>query len=232
MKDLRIEKWWLKKAVSIGAPMAIQRSSNSLGFTIMMSLVSVYGSPVVAAYGLASRIIKVMSSLAWALNRAASVMIGQNIGAEKYDRAKKIAFTTMTIIFLLLGTGAILIYLSRQPLVTFFIADPKVVSIGSRLISIFIWSIPFFGLFTIGGAIASGSGHTRFFAVLSIIRLWLLRILLSYILALWLMLGPDGVWTAMAISNAVVGIITVVWALSGRWAERVVELRAIPPEPE
>ncbi len=232
MKDLRIEKWWLKKAVSIGAPMAIQRSSNSLGFTIMMSLVSVYGSPVVAAYGLASRIIKVMSSLAWALNRATSVMIGQNIGAEKYDRAKKIAFATMTIIFLLLGTGAILIYLFRQPLVTFFIADPKVVSIGSRLISIFIWSIPFFGLFAIGGAIASGSGHTRFFAVLSIIRLWLLRILLSYVLALWLVLGPDGIWIAMAISNAVVGIITVVWALSGRWAERVVELRAIPPEPE
>ncbi len=232
MKDLRIEKWWLKKVVSIGAPMAIQRSSNSLGFTIMMSLVSVYGSAVVAAYGVANRIINIMSSFTWGLNRATSVMIGQNIGAEKYDRAKKIAATTMTIIFLLLGTGAILIYLLRQPLVAFFIADPKVVSVGSRLISIFIWSIPFFGLFAIGGAIASGSGHTKFFAVLSIIRLWLLRIVLSYILALWLMLGPDGIWIAMAISNAVVGIITVGWVLSGRWAKRVVELGAIPPEPE
>ncbi len=231
-KDLRIEKWWLKKVISIGTPMAIQRSSNSLGFTIMMSLVSVYGSAVVAAYGVANRVINIMSSFTWGLNRATSVMIGQNIGAERYDRARRIAATTMTIVFLLLGIGALLIYLFRQPLVAFFIADPSVVSLGSRLISIFIWSIPFFGLFAIGGAIASGSGHTKFFAALSIMRLWLLKIALSYILALWLVMGPDGIWVAMAISNAVIGIITVGWVLSGRWAERVIELGALPPEPE
>lgn len=232
MKDLRIEKWWLKKVISIGTPMAIQRSSNSLGFIIMMGLVSIYGSAVVAAYGVANRVIKIMSSFTWGLSRATSVMIGQNIGAEKYDRAKKIAATTMAMIFLLLGVGALLICLFRGSLVAFFIADPKVISVGSRLISIFIWSIPFFGLFAISGAIASGSGHTKYFVALSIIRLWLLRILLSYILALWLMLGPDGIWIAMAVSNVVVGVITIGWVLSGRWAKRVIELGALPLEPE
>ncbi len=230
--DLRIEKWWLKKVISIGTPMAIQRSSNSLGFTIMMSLVSMYGSAVVAAYGVATRIINIMSGFTWGLNRATSVMVGQNIGAEQYERAKKIAATTMTIIFIILSAGSTLIYLFREPLVAFFISDPKVIAVGSKMIGIFVWSLPFFGLFAIGGAIASGSGHTKFFATLSIIRLWALRIGLSYLLALWLAMGSDGIWIAMTISNVVVGIITVLWVLSGRWAKRVIELRTIPPQPE
>ena len=230
--DLRIEKWWLKKVISIGTPMAIQRSSNSLGFTIMMSLVSMYGSAVVAAYGVATRVINIMSGFTWGLNRATSVMVGQNIGAEQYERAKKIAATTMTIIFIILSAGSALIYLFREPLVAFFISDPKVIAVGSEMISIFIWSLPFFGLFAIGGAIASGSGHTKFFATLSIIRLWALRIGLSYLLALWLAMGSDGIWIAMTISNIVVGIITVLWVLSGRWAKRVIELRSIPLQPE
>ncbi|MCD6196677.1 MAG: MATE family efflux transporter [Staphylothermus sp.] len=222
-KDLWIEKWWLKKVFDIGTPLAIQQSSNSLGFTIMMSIVSRFGSAAIAAYGVAIRIIDVMQAFTWGINRAVQIMIGQNLGAENYERSRIIAKKAITLIFTLLLIGSIFIYFTRDITVSFFVPEEDVIIEGSKVLSIFTWSIPFFGLFFIGGAIAGGSGHTRVFAVISIIRLWILRIGLSYVFGILLGMGTTGVWTAMAISNIVAGILALFWVLRWGWLKRVID---------
>ncbi len=221
-KYFRLEGWWLRKIFSIGTPLALQRSSNSLGFVIMMSIVSRFGSVVVAAYGVAIRIIDVLQAFTMAIQRAASIMIGQNIGAEKYDRAWDIARIAMLSIFIALLIGSVGIYLAREQLVAVFVPDPLVVKEGSLMISVFTWSIPFFGLFFIAGAIATGSGHTRFFAFISILRLWLLRIGLSVLLALAMNMGSIGIYYAMAISNIVAGILSLAWIYTRSWLRKII----------
>ncbi len=228
LKYMHIEKWWLKKIFRIGTPLAIQQSSNALGFTIMMSLVSMFGSIVVAAYGVAIRIIDILTAFVGSISRAVSIMIGQNIGAEKYDRARKISEIGLLLVFSSLVLGGILIYFFREGLISIFINDPMVIAEGSRLISIFVWSIPFFGLFFVAGAIANGSGHTRAFAVISIVRLWILRIGLSYLLALLLGFGSTGIYMGMSISNIIAGIVSLAWIRSGRWLKKVIETEKIP----
>ncbi len=222
VKYFRLEGWWLRKIFSIGTPLAIQRSSNSLGFTIMMSIVSRFGSVVVAAYGVAIRIIDVLTAITAALQRSTSIMIGQNIGAEKYDRAWKIAKVSILSIFIILLIGSIVIYTARSYLVSVFISEQDVIVEGSNIISIFTWSIPFFGLFFIAGAIATGSGHTRFFAIISIIRLWALRIGLSILFALILRWGSTGIYVAMTMSNIVAGLLSIMWVISKRWLKKVI----------
>ena len=222
VKYFRLEGWWLRKIFSIGTPLAIQRSSNSLGFTIMMSIVSRFGSVVVAAYGVAIRIIDVLTAITAALQRSTSIMIGQNIGAEKYDRAWKIAKVSILSIFIILLIGSIVIYTARSYLVSVFISEQDVIVEGSNIISIFTWSIPFFGLFFIAGAIATGSGHTRFFAIISIIRLWALRIGLSILFALILRWGSIGIYVAMTMSNIVAGLLSIMWVISKRWLKKVI----------
>ncbi len=223
-----IEKWWLKKILHIGTPLAIQRSGNSLGFTVMTSFVSQFGSVVVAAYGLAIRVIDVIQAFTWGLMRATSIMIGQNIGAENYGRAREIARIAIMYTFLALFIGAVLIYIGRAQLISFFIEDPNVIAEGSRLIEIFVWSIPFFGVFFIGSAIASGSGHTKVFAAISILRLWGLRIGFSVLLAFIMGMGPIGIWIAMTISNVVAGILSLYWISRGTWLKRVIQVPAQP----
>lgn len=224
-----IERWWLKKILHIGTPLAIQRSGNSLGFTVMTSFVSRFGSTVVAAYGIAIRVIDVIQAFTWGLMRATSIMVGQNIGAENYGRSREIARTALTYTFVVLLIGAVFIYAWRTQLISFFINDPDVIAEGSRLIEVFVWSIPFFGVFFIGGAIASGSGHTRVFAGISILRLWGLRIGFSIILAFIMGMGPMGIWVAMTISNLVAGILTLYWISMGTWLKRVIQIPAQPP---
>ncbi len=224
LRDLAIEKWWIKKVLHIGTPLAIQRSSNALGFTVMMSLVSSYGSVAIAAYGVGIRIIDIIQAFTWGIMRSTSIMVGQNLGAEKYDRAEEIARKGMELVVSILFAGALIIYILRDQLVAVFIPDPLVVEEGNRLLSIFTWSIPFFGLFFVGGGIASGSGHTRAFAAISITRLWILRIGFSYLLALGLGMNTIGIWIGMTISNIVAGLLSLAWVLRKTWLKRVIEL--------
>ncbi len=221
--DLRLEKWWLRKVFSIGTPLAIQRSSTSLGFTVMMSIVSGFGSTVVAAYGVAVRIVDIIQSFTWGLMRATSIMIGQNIGAKQYERSWSIAKKAMILTSSVLALGAALIFAAREPLVAVFIDEPDVLREGSRMLSVFVWSIPFFGLFFIGGAIANGSGHTKAYAAISIFRLWVLRIGLSILLAYRLGLGPLGIYLGMALSNVGAGLLALLWVMGRTWIERVID---------
>lgn len=221
--DLGVEGWWLRKVFSIGTPLAIQQSSNALGFTVMMSIVSRFGSVAIAAYGVGIRIIDVIQAFTWGINRATSIMVGQNIGAELYKRAKGIAKTSSILIASILTTGALTIYYTRDWTVAVFINDPHVIIEGGNLLSIFSLSIPFFGVFFIGSGVAAGSGHTRFFAALSIFRLWGLRIGLSYLLAILLDFKTTGIWVAMTLSNVCAGLIALTWILKADWAKRVIE---------
>ena len=223
-RDLVFESWWLKKVVVIGTPISIQQSANSLGFVVMMGLVSRLGTAVIATYGIGIRIIDIIQAFTWGIMRATSVMIGQNIGAEKYDRAEKIAYENMKLMFTILSLGALLIFLFRAQLFQVFINDPQVIEEGSRFLAIFLPSIPFFGIFFIVGAVARGSGHNLAFTIISIIRLWALRIGLTYVFSILMGMGSTGVWVAMTISNIGAGLLALAWVRMGTWKKRVIEL--------
>ena len=223
-KDLSFESWWLRRIVKIGTPLSIQRSATSLGFVIMMSLVSRMGTAVIATYGIGIRIIDVIQAFTWGIMRASSIMIGQNIGAEKYHRAEQIALKNMLLTFVLLSIGALIIYLSRGFIFAIFIDDPMVIEEGNKFVTYFIPSIPFFGLFFIAGAVAQGSGHPLIYTIISIIRLWILRIGFSYLLGFIMGMGSVGIWIAMSISNMGAGIMATTWVMRGSWKHRVIEI--------
>ncbi len=223
-RDLIFESWWLKKVIVIGTPISIQQSANSLGFVVMMGLVSRLGTAIIATYGIGIRIIDIIQAFTWGIMRATSVMIGQNIGAEKYDRAEKIAYENMKLMFTILSLGALIIFLFRAQLFQVFINDPQVIEEGSRFLAIFLPSIPFFGIFFIVGAVARGSGHNLAFTIISVIRLWVLRIGLTYVFSILMGMGSTGVWVAMTISNIGAGLLALAWVRMGTWKKRVIEL--------
>jgi len=225
---MRIEGWWIRKVVSIGVPISIQSSANALGFTVMMSIVSRFGSVVVAAYGVGIRIIDIIDAFTWGIQRATSIIIGQCIGAERYERALRVARTGIALVTTLLAAGSVAIYFFRKSIISLFVPDPLVVEEGSRFLSYFVWSIPFFGMFFVCNGVAQGSGHPRTMAAIGIARLWLFRIGLSTLLALHLGMGSTGIWIAMTISNIFAGIASLAWLCRRKWLRRVIEHRTTP----
>ncbi|MEM0020980.1 MAG: MATE family efflux transporter [Fervidicoccaceae archaeon] len=220
--DLFPNSYIFKLINKVGFPLVIQNITINLAFLIMMSIVAHFGDAAVAAYGVTLRLLDIVQSFTWGINRGLSIMIAQAIGAEIYERAKKVASIAHRFVFLSLLIGATLISIFRIPLIRAFINDDAVASVGSSLMIAFAASLPFLGLFFTSSALATGSGHTLNFTILSIIRLYVFRIGLSGLLGFLFGLGQLGVWIAISLSNLYAGIGGYLWAKKGEWLSKAV----------
>ena len=226
LEDLKLETKWIKKVLTIGVPISIQQSTTSLGFVVLMGIISRFGTVQIDAYGVALRIMQIDQAIVFGLNRAMSIMVGQCIGAELYDRAKKVAKRVGLFIFASMCAIAAGIVALAPLVIWIFVPDPRVVQAGTVLLRVFAPSMPAFALIAMAQGIGRGSGHTKVPAALSIARLWGLRVPLALILPS-LGLGVLGVWLAMTVSNVVIGAAAWVWISRGSWLKRVVEIPAV-----
>ncbi|MCF7876452.1 MATE family efflux transporter, partial [Candidatus Bipolaricaulota bacterium] len=226
LRDLRLRLRWVKQILKIGLPSAIGQAGTAVGSVFLMGLISRLGVVAVSAYGIGQRLIRMLNVAIWGLASPLTTMIGQNIGAENENRASSIAKRAYALSFSVLVTLAFFVFLLRRPLFRVFIDDPAVIDTGARFLSIFLWSIPFFGIFRLTSSVFRGSGHTRPPMTMSLIRLLPLRVGVSYILAFGLVgvnLGADGVWLGLFTSNFIVGIMAFVWFLTGTWKQRTIK---------
>ncbi len=222
-----ILKWhWLKQILKIGLPSSIGQAGTAVGSVILMGLISRLGVVAVTAYGIGQRIIRVLNVAIWGLASPLTTMVGQNIGAEQEDRAELVANRSFVLSFSVILVMAVIAFGLRQPIFRIFIDDSEVIETGARFLSIFIWSVPFFGLFRLVSSVFRGSGHTRPPMVMSLVRLLPLRIGVSFLLAfgvIGLSLGADGIWLGMTISNLVTGTLGFIWYLTGSWKEKTIK---------
>ena len=58
--------------------------------------------------------------------------------------------------------------------------------------------------------------------ILGMLRLWVLRIPLAYLLGV-LMADTLGVWLGMGLSNIIGALIGFLWFLKGSWMRRIIE---------
>lgn len=224
--DLLLKLRWVKQILKIGLPSAIGQVGTAIGFVLLMGLVSRLGVVVVSAYGIGQRIIGLLNIAIWGLASPLTTMIGQNIGAKNKARASLTAKKAYGLSFATLMGLALVVFLLRRPLFQIFIDDMAVIDAGARFITVFIWSIPFFGIFVLTSSVFRGTGHTRPPMIMSLIRLLLLRVGISYALAFGLFgvnMGADGIWTGLFISNFLGGLMALGWFLTGTWKERTIE---------
>jgi len=195
----------------------------SLLQTVIMGLVAGFGTTTVAAYGVGQRMINLFNTAIWGATSALLTMVGQNLGADQLARAEEITRRGIRATFLVLvGLAALLIAL-RRPLYLIFISDPHVIEQGSLFLAVFVPSVPFFGLFAAASSVFRGSGHTVPPMVMSLVRLWGLRVFLSWLLGYRLSLGPLGLWAGMSLSNLLGGLLLYGWLLRGTWKGKVIQ---------
>ncbi|HAZ27246.1 TPA: MATE family efflux transporter [Candidatus Acetothermia bacterium] len=214
----------MRQILKVGTPNALDQAGTSLGFVILMGLVAGFGTTVVAAYGVGIRLINLLNVAIWGAASALVAMIGQNLGADQTERAEEISRRGIQATFLVLTALSGVAFLIRVPLFRTFISDPAVVAEGAWFMALFGFSVPFFGLFAAASAVFRGSGHTVPPMVFSLIRLWALRIVLSWILAYPAGLGTTGLWLGMSLSNVLGGSALYLWMRRGTWKTKVIRV--------
>ena len=234
ISDLWLCPETVRKIVDIGAPTATEQGFRAFGITVLTALIALAGTEAVAAYGIVNRLSSLLFLPALGLARGTETVVGQNLGAQQIDRAKRaVAYSSALIVSIFVVVIAVA-YPLAEPITAVFIEGEEtaqVVEYGAAYILIAGPSYVFLGVFQVLLGALRGSGSTRSAMVLSIQELWLYRIPIAAIALVVLEMGVLGVWYAVAISYVLSAITTGAWVLRGTWTDDVVSDDSPTPTP-
>ena len=217
---------WTRRMFTIGIPSSLEMSTRAGGMTVMVMLVTSFGSEVVAAYGIGSRILSLIVVPALGFAMATTTLIGQNIGASRIKRAEKVGNLSAKIAFFGLTFVGLLLFAVAEPLTAFFVPnDPQVIKDGSTFIKIMAPSFGLLGVQQVLNGVFNGAGFTKASLLISVFALWIVRFPTAFMLSQNTNLTFEGIWWAFPISNLVAAIIAFSYYKMGYWKLRTIRYR-------
>ncbi|MCS7265424.1 MAG: MATE family efflux transporter [Armatimonadetes bacterium] len=214
--QLQVKGWSFeehKKLLAIGVPSGMQFFLWSLASMIYFSVLSHLGNEkesttAIAALtaGLRIEALAFMPGIAFGI--AAQTLVGQNIGAGQFDRARKGAWQAAFWCCAVMGVMALFFFIAADWLAAKFSNEDLTRRYIASYLRINAISEPFLGLsMTLSGALR-GLGDALTPAIISVGALWVLRLPLTYILCH--VFGYDAIaaWWAMSLSTTVSGVLT------------------------
>ncbi|HRZ90796.1 MAG TPA: MATE family efflux transporter, partial [Spirochaetia bacterium] len=180
-------------------------------------VVNLFGTGAIAAFGVGNRLIGLFDLPAHGLSVATTTLVGQALGARDEDRAARVVGSALRLCLVLVGLPLAASVAFGGHLVRFFVADPEAVAVGDLMFKVVAPSVLFFCLYLVLSGAFQGAGDTRVIMVLSVVRLWIVRVPLAYALAFLAGMGPMSIWIAMFVSNLATALAGLAWFRGGRW---------------
>lgn len=202
--DMRLQKGVVKDIVRTAVPASMGQAITAIGFYLMNGIIYSYGPETVAAFGVGNRIMSMILHPVMAMGGVLSAYIGQNIGAHNPDRARLTFRKAMLLSSGTMAVGAGIIMIFRGFLAGLFIVDdPVALALAVEYMFYILLGLPLMAVFQTFMGTYNGTGFTQFSFILSVSRLWGMRIPLVIAFREWTALGSSGIWYAMLISNFV-----------------------------
>jgi putative MATE family efflux protein len=166
----------------------------------VMRIVAMFGSPSIAAYTIALRMMEFVFLPAWGLGNAAATLVGQNLGAGQPDRA-----------------AGIFLLVFAQTITGWFTSAPDVLRIGTSCLQILGIGFPMYAVGMVIVQAMNGAGDTKTPMTLNVICFWLLQIPLAFLLATKTSLEPYGAFIAIVASESLLTVLSVIVFRRGGW---------------
>lgn len=217
-EKIRLDFRVIWQIIKIAIPGSAETFLRSLSRLVLMMLVTPYGTPAIAAFGIgASRLDMVVTLPTLGLSLAAATLVGQNLGAQKPDRAEESVWIAVRWCVIIMFILAVVFFISAPQLIRVFDKSPEVISIGTSYLRTTTLSYIFLGIALVLGRSLNGAGSTVPPMITAIIALWGVQIPLAYVLSHYTGFQLNGVWLAIVISHTLNAILLVVWFRTGRW---------------
>jgi putative MATE family efflux protein len=193
----------------VGLPAIASNLIAPMSTALVTSLISSFGQSAVAGFGLASRLEAFIIIIFMALGGAIAPFVGQNFGAQKFDRLKQgfVFCVAFSFIYALFCIGFFI--LSVDTLLGFFTTDPEVIKTAKIQLLYCPWGYGFLGLAVIANGSFNAVGKPMPAMTISIGRTLLVYVPLAYWLAS--SMGIRGVFIAQVLANLLAGIVGYVW---------------------
>ena len=181
-----------------------------------------FGDTVFAGYTVAIRTIVFSLLPAWGISNAAATLVGQNLGAEKPDRAEKSVWITGLVNASYLMLAGIAFVSFPGFFISLFGVDDQVFIIGVKALKIISFGFIFYGIGMVMTQAFNGAGDTFTPTLLNFICFYIIELPLAYVLAIHLRMEETGVFLSVVIAESLLGLAAVFIFRLGRWKLRKV----------
>lgn len=141
---LRLDSRLMRRILLVGVPAGLQFITFDLANLLIQSGINSFGDVTIAAWTAFAK----TDALTWMISGAFGVSIttfvGQNFGAQKYDRIRKSVWVCMGMAVSLIGLLSTLVVCFRYSILGIYTTDPTVIRLGGYIM---LWTIPFNFLF-------------------------------------------------------------------------------------
>jgi putative MATE family efflux protein len=234
IRELKPDFAFIRRAFNLGYPAAIEGSARGLGVTMMMFLITGFGTVTTASYGVGGNVLQFVVIPAMGFSMATSTLVGQNIGAGNVPRAEAVARLAALITFSVLSAFGVIAFAFANHIAAFFVPhDKSVIHEASVFIRTVSWSFGFIGVqFALMGVLRA-SGNMFAAMVISLVSQWMLTFPLAFVLSHRAHLGAHGIWWAFPVANVLTAIVSAIWFSRGDWKKRrIIESQAEEEEEE
>ena len=146
LRKINLDPYMVKQIVSNGLPAGVQNSVIAIANVVVQSNINSFGKLAVAGCGAYSKVEGFGFLPITCFSMALTTFISQNLGAKKYDRAKKGARIGILCSISMAEVVGIIVYFASPVLIAAFNNDPGVVEYGVReahVITLFYFLLAF-----------------------------------------------------------------------------------------
>lgn len=165
----RLDAW--KRILRIGVPAGAEFAFMFASLAVIYVIIARFGPAAQAGFGVGSRVMQAIFLPAMAIAFAAAPIAGQNVAAQKPERARATFHQAVLMGSLLMATLTVLCHVRPELLVAPFSSDPAVTAVAAEYLTIISWTFVASGFnFTCSGMFQA-IGNTVPSLIASAIRL-------------------------------------------------------------
>lgn len=211
-----------KQLLRIGLPAGGESVMYNFSQMVILTCVNLLGTAVITARVYANMIAWLSYLYSSAVGQANQIIIGHLVGAQEEDEAYERSLKTLRPAMLVTLIISTLVFLLSDQIFGLFTKNPQILSLLKTItfIDIFLELGRAVNIVLVRGMQASGD--TQYPVYISILSMWGVATLLSYIFGIVLGWGLVGVWLAMALDECLRAIIFYIRWRRGGWRGKAV----------
>ena len=214
---VRIKVDVIKNLIKVSIGGILQFLIETASWIFLVRIIAEFGSAALAGYQISFRIIVFTLLPSWGMANAAATLVGQNLGANKPDRAESSVWKTAWYNVIFLAGVSIIFFVFARQFVGIFTSVDEVMGHGILALQIICLGYIFFAYGMVMVQAFNGAGDTKTPTIINVFVFWVFQIPFAYWMSIYLDLGPLGVFWAIAIAHSIVAIVGVVLFKQGKW---------------
>jgi putative MATE family efflux protein len=221
VSKFKIDKSVILETLKIGTPISLNGVAFSLIYLFVARFVADYGTTGLAALGIGHRSESISYHICIGFSLAATILVGQYMGAGKPEIAEKFAWKILGLSSTVMAFYGILLFIFSADIAGIFTKDINVINAASVYNKIAGVVLVFSAAEVILGGAFSGAGNTVPPTIIGLPFNFLRIPLCAILIPIY---GLTGIWLAICTTVVIKGILITIWFKRGKWKERKLKI--------